>query len=329
MSDYFTSGFSVREPMWHGKGDVLDEPPANWDEARKLAGLEWDPVEAPVYVKDADGKFVPVEGFKGVARSDTGQMLTVRTGAYQIIDHAAMGEIVDAVLDQPHVEYVTAGAARDGKEVWCVAMLDEPVTIPGDNSVTLPFLAITNTHDGTGSCRANSTSIKVVCHNTFAASEAQGERNGTIFTFPHKGNYRDRLDEARETIRGLRADFAAYTAIAEDLLKVHVTEEQTEQFVREFIPMPPEGLVSDRVVGNVETARKVLRDILQSPTITGGDKASSIEGTAWALVQASGEYLDHYRASRTLDSKYRRSLLRVEPLKTRAVSLVREVVAVA
>lgn len=319
MSDYFESGFSVREPMWHGKGNVPDRAPKDWDEAREWAGLTWDPVEVPVFTKQGD-EFVPLGGFKGVARSDTGKMLTVRTGAYQIIDHAAMGDIMEAILDQPNVEYVTAGAASEGKEVWALAMLDEPVTLPGDNTVTLPFLSILNRHDGTGACKAASTSIRVVCHNTFSAAEAQGERNGTIFTFPHKGDYRDRLDEARETIKGLRRDFNLYVETASDLLGIHVTPAQTETFIRQFIPSPPEGLVSDLVHRNVEQARETLRKILASPT------SETTHDTAWGLVMAAGEYLDHYRAARTMDSRYRRSLLRPEPLKHSAVAIVREVV---
>lgn len=322
MSDYFTSGFSVREPMWHGKGNVLAEPPKDWAEARKLAGLEWDPVPVPVFVQNPAGEMVQASQFTGVARNDTGEILTIRSDQYRVIDNGALGTIIEAILEQPNVEYVTAGAARDGKEVWVLAMLDEPVTIPGDNSLTLPFLAVTNQLDGTGACRANSTSIKVVCHNTFAASEAEGTRNGTIFTFPHRGNYEDRIEEARQTIKGLRVDFAKYVEVAGDLLKVRVNGKQRELFVREFIPMPPDGLVSDRVVANVETARSALRAIMASPT------ADGIGDTAWGLVQSAGEYLDHYRQARTLDSKYRRSLLRPEPLKARAVTLARQVVTV-
>jgi phage/plasmid-like protein (TIGR03299 family) len=322
MSDYFESGFTVREPAWHGKGKVADRYPKDWNEAREWAGLTWDPVEVPVFTKSEAGEFVPLDGFKGVARSDTGKMLTVRTGAYQIIDHAAMGEIVEAILEQPNVKYETAGVVREGKAVWALAFLDEPVTIPGDNSITLPYLAITNTHDGTGSCRANSTSVKIVCANTFAASEVEGERNGTIFTFPHKGSWKDRVDDARQTITGLRRDFNLYVETAKELLAVRVTPEQSERFIREFIPAPPEGLVTDRVMNNVEQARAAVRTILASPTSDG------IGDTAWGLVQAAGEYLDHYRAFRTMDSHYTRQLLRPEPLKTKAIGIVREVVSV-
>jgi phage/plasmid-like protein (TIGR03299 family) len=317
MSDYFESGFSVREPMWHGKGKVADRYPKDWNEAREWAGLQWEPEEVPLVRADT---LQPIDGFKGIARNDTHQMLAVRTGDYQIISHQSMGEIVEAILEQPNVLYETAGVVRNGKSVWCLVRLDEPITIPGDNSVTLPLLAITNTHDGTGSCKANSTTIKIVCANTFAASEAEGARNGTVFSFPHKGDWHDRIEEARETIRGLRRDTAAYVEFATELLKVRVTAKQKELFVTQFIPAPPETMISDRVMNNVNQARDIVRTILASPTSDG------IGDTAWGLVQAAGEYLDHYRQSRTMDGYYSRQLLRPEPLKTRAISIVRDVV---
>ena len=44
MSADIEEMFSVREMPWHGEGQVLDEYPGSWDEARILAGLSWDPV---------------------------------------------------------------------------------------------------------------------------------------------------------------------------------------------------------------------------------------------------------------------------------------------
>ena len=41
-----------------------------------------------------------------------------------------------------------------------------------------------------------------------------------------------------------------------ELLAIPITPRQRELFVTEFIPMPPQGLVTDRVARNVEEARK-------------------------------------------------------------------------
>jgi hypothetical protein len=43
------SMFSVRQMPWHRSGQILADCPGSWEEARKLAGMGWDPVTEPVY----------------------------------------------------------------------------------------------------------------------------------------------------------------------------------------------------------------------------------------------------------------------------------------
>ena len=74
---------------------------------------------------------------------------------------------------------------------------------------------------------------------------------------------------------------------------------------------------------NVEEARKALRLIFHSAT------TEQIAGTAYGLVQAAGEYLDHVRTARTWETRLNRTLIRPEPLKHRALSLIREVATAA
>lgn len=336
MPAEFESGMFVRTPAWHRMGNVIDDYPESWEEARKLGGLEWEPISAPVFGfngvrEDGTVTHDPAEAVSGdyfqetdrqrTIRSDTGDTLGIQTDNYEIINHTEMGEIFDALLGQG-LKYEALTVLQGGRKVSALAYLDEPITLPGDNTPTLPYLGLLNFHDGSGACKALPTSVRIVCYNTFSRAEAEGERNNNVFTFRHSKKWRDRIEEAKETIQGLRAEFNGYVELAEDLLGMKVTPEQREIFVREFIPLPPDGLVSDRVVNNVEKARTALRSIMRSRTV------EAIDGTAFGLVQAAGEYLDHYRGTKgnRLDSIYTRQLLKPEPLKHKAISLAREVV---
>ena len=49
-----------------------------------------------------------------------------------------------------------------------------------------------------------------------------------------------------------------------------------------------------------------------------------LQGTLDTQVQAAGEYLDHVRGARSWETRLNRTLIRPEPLKHRARSLIRE-----
>ena len=108
------SMFSVRDMPWHRQGIVTSEYPGSWDEARRLAGLMWNPETEEVYVRrtDPDGnpQFVPVDGWQSIYRSDTDDVLWINRDSYAVIDHHEMGEIVEAVL---------ANQASSGKPPAC------------------------------------------------------------------------------------------------------------------------------------------------------------------------------------------------------------------
>lgn len=349
MPAEFDSGMFFREPAWHRMGNVVQERPESWQDARQAAGILWEPEVAPCFAYDGEpekiaerleqleelslaaqveslrdvvGRFHVIEGRQQIVRSDTKALLGVTTTEYAVINHVEMGEVIEALMGEANVNYETLVSLQGGRAIAALLYLDEPIQLPGDPSVTLPYLAVTTRHDGTGALKALPTSVRIVCSNTLSAAEAQGARNATAFTFGHSTGWRDKVEEAKETIRGTRADFAQYVEVAESLAKVPVTEAQTTEFVARFVPMPPETMVSGRVARNVEEARMTVRTILAGPTSEG------IGGTAFGLVQAAGEYLDHYRAYRSMDSYFTRQLLRPEPLKAKAVSLVREIVGV-
>lgn len=342
MSAYFDTGFCVRTPSWHRQENLLQEYPKNWAEARVAAGLTWEPKALPVFEFDGDvaaaieaaekgqitfedvaRRFRATPGQQRILRDDTNMTLGITSTEYNPITHDEIGQIMEALLNIPNVKYDTAGAVREGRQVWAMAYLDEPIRLPGDPSVTLPYVSIGSRHDGLGALTAKSHSVRVVCANTWTASDVEAAKNNTVFTFQHRGNWQDRIEEAKQTIRGVRRDFQLYAEVANELALAPVTQEQTEVFIREFIPAPPDGLISERVKGNIAKQRDVMRLILAGPTSEG------IAGTAYGLVQAAGEYSDHYRMNRTMDSALTRQLLSTSKLKTRALSLAREVMASA
>lgn len=359
MAAYFDTGFSVRKPMWHGEGLVLDDYPIDWDDARKKAGLEWEPELRPIYtlagfpwcpscsamlgqphqascgaidgehevlLGETPATLVLADNTKGVVRSDTEAMLGTVSNTFELIDHAEMGRIIEALCGETNVKFETAGSCKGGAQVWALVYLDEPYTVAGDDSQHLPFLAVLNSHDGTGACKATMCQTRVVCWNTVQAASMEGDRHGAQYVFRHttgaKMRVADFVADAKAALGGLRTEAAAWQAIGDELVQYDVDDTMLSHFVSEFIPMPEANVVSDRVRENITHAQATFRSLFLDGVTCEGHR-----GNALGLLDASVEYLDHLRGFRNADTYLGRTLLRPEPLKAKALTIVRSLVS--
>ena len=324
MPAYYDQGFAVREASWHGQEILLNDFPTR-EEGMRLAGHDYELIEVPVGTisEDALGfeHTAKLNGWKAIVRSDTGKTMHVCKGSYTIIQNSTMWDVVDA-LGGAGAKYETGMTLKDGAVCLVCVWLDEPVTITGDDSQTLPYGVVRWAHDGSGSAGCRSTSIRVVCANTDEASAIEAKKNGTEYTFRHTKNVHDRIEDAKLAIRGIRTAHEEYVELAEELARTPITIQQRELFVSQFLPIPPEALISDKVVQNVEVARTAVRNLFDGPTIPEAHKL-----TAYGLRLAGVEYLDHIRGYRNKDTYVGRQLLRTEPAKAKLATLIRDVVA--
>lgn len=363
MADYYERGFCVREPSWHRKELLLENHPIGWDAARPPAGLEWEPRTVPLHRHCADGAetlaktaalaeevglsstaaldlaqrllnlgligFVEVDNARLVERDDTGAALGVVSDEFELLTHAEMGEWMEVILDQPNMRFETAGVVKGGKQVFALVLLDEPYVINGDidgwgdKVQTVPYFAFLNNHDGTGAAKGVYTQVRVVCWNTVQAAYADGDRTGAQFVFRHISGVKERIEEAREVIQGARVEALRWVAIAEELAQQPITEAQQMQYLSEFIPMPPAGVVSERVRANVDRDQQSFLHVLRNSATN-----SEMQHNALGLFNASVEFLDHVRGFQNATTYMGRQLLRPEPLKAKALADIRQLVGI-
>lgn len=343
MPDYFDAGFSVREPMWHGLGIVLSDYPGREDAVR-LAGHDFEVVEIPMVrlgrelsiEEDLPDEYASLGAgyyeastalgwkaleYKAAREEDPldGSLLHVAREDYGVIQNSVGWDIAEAMLGEG-AKYETGITLKGGAVCSILAYLDEPITIPGDDSTILPWLNLSWAHDGSGALSVRPTSIRTVCWNTQSAAEAEGRRNDVEFTFRHTKKVMERIEDAKLAIQGVRGAHEEYLVIAQELAEIKVTKSQRSLFVSELIPMPPEALISDRVKGNVDEARGKVSALFDGPTIPEAHRL-----TGYGLHLAGGEYLDHLRGWRNKETYFGRSMLRREPAKAKLSTLIREV----
>jgi phage/plasmid-like protein (TIGR03299 family) len=307
----FVQGFFVREPAWHGLGIVLADYPGR-DEAMRIAGHDFTIAERPIW--DEAGV---IENKKSLYRTDTGARLEVVNKSYGIVQNSDAWDVVDAIVQQENVKYDTAGILRGGAELWVMALLDEPVTINGDDSPTYPYVSCGWSHDGSSSLEVKRHAVRIVCANTSAAARSEAANSGRIFSFRHTVNVMARIEQARNTLAGVREGFADFVALSNELAALEVSEQGVTSFIDALRPSNT-ALVSDRVRANEENDRATILSYLNGPTI-----APAIRNTAYGLVQAGVEFLDHGRKFRNTETLLNRTILNGEPLKDKLVALAR------
>ncbi|MFC4328298.1 DUF932 domain-containing protein [Streptomyces andamanensis] len=333
MSHQVEKMFSVRELPWHygqtkDQTTILQEAPDNWAEARQLGGLDWDPIEEPLYRREIgvneagepETKYEQVNGHKLIVRSDNGLVLDTALDQYELITNTDMGMIIETMLAGHKIEFETAGCLDDGRKVWALLRMGDFLEIKGDNSPTARYLALLNAHDGHGACKAIATNIRVVCANTWHYADTQSEASATTFSFHHRAQWRERVKELQADVQaalsGADKELRAYAELAEDMILKSVTDEQEKRWVDEFVyPTKVEHKLKPQALENVTIARQKVAAILASPTCEG------IRGTAYGLMQAGGEYLDHDRRFKNTETLMGRTIFSREKLKTRAKNL--------
>lgn len=322
--------FSVRLAPWHmGMGTNVSLLADHPDPATVLetAGLNWT-VEADDVYRVAsggadDGAYTPVDGWKALIRSDTSDILHVSKDSYEVLDNAVGAELMDLLLNEGgNVKYETGGSVKGGAVCYLTAKIDEDLAIDGDDSATFPYLVVTWSHNGTSAMQARATNVRVVCQNTISASEAEAERTGRKFTFRHTKNAKARIEDARDALKGVRRDALEFQVLANELAEIHVDDDAKRRFLTTFIPAPATDVViSDRVLDNITTARDSVSALFTGPTIPDAHR-----DTAYGLLLAGTEYLDHLRGARNSDTYLGRTLLKDSALKARLVPMIREVV---
>lgn len=331
MSHAFDTGMFHRQPAWHRLGNVVADWPGSWGEARKLGGLDWEPVTAPVYTRldgvgalsDGSGVYKQIDGWQQVQRSDSGDLLSIQQDSYAIITNSQFGSVIETVMkirEDENLKYETVLSIYGGRMIVATMYLDEPLSIPGDPSKTYRYIVFVSRHDGAGGLRVIFTDIRVVCANTMGMAERQGERDGTSFVIRHTENWKIKVDAMHEMVAQARNDAAAWEALAAKLIAKKVTGRQVTRYLEKFVPSRSD--MTDRQVTNVGSARAAIRGILASPT------CEHIHDTAYGLVMASTEWTDHVRRTRSPDSAVMRSLLQAAPYKITAVKIAKELAGV-
>lgn len=320
MPAEFESGFFYREPAWHRGGNVAMEEIHDWNEARLLADLDWEPEEVNVATSFTNRHggvlYTPAPGYKGIVRSDTKELLSIQSSAYAIIDHTEMGSIIEYVLHNvPQVRYEALVVLKGGRIVTATLWLGEPIQLPGDPSVTRPLLVVSARHDGRGGLRLGPSAIRVVCANTQQWAERDIDTSGMGFTIRHTTNWADRVNDAKRAIEASLASVDVFKNMARELAEEKLIGVSVEDFLDQWMPYSTDQNEAQRA--GVARRRAKFMSCWENETTMAG-----MPDTKWKLLQAATEYCDWMVNHRSPDTQVAKQLVSGDPAKAKALAII-------
>jgi phage/plasmid-like protein (TIGR03299 family) len=284
----------IDDTPWHGLGNQLSahEPIEVW---ARQAGMDWQIREAPVrFMTDIAGSMGAIESFpenKVLFRSDTNSPLSVVSQRYKVVQPSEILEFYRDLTEVSGFELETAGILKGGRKIWALARTGQSSTLKG-NDVTNAYVLLATACDGTLATTAQFTSIRVVCNNTLAVALAGS--TGAV-KVPHNTSFDPQSVKRQLGISVATWDSFMYRMKGLSERKV-MSNEAANYVHRVFSNLGK----TDSQNTNERAMAKVMT--LFDGHGKGADLASS-KGTAFGLMNAVTQFVDHERRARSPDHR--------------------------
>ena len=283
----------VGETPWHQLGNPLPakQPIEVW---AQQAGMDWTICETPVrYMTEQAGTLGSIMSFddqKVLYRSDTKAPLSVVSGRYQVVQPKAVLEFYRDLTEISGFELETAGVLKEGRKFWALARTGKEATLKG-NDVVRSYILLATSCDGTLATTATPTTIRVVCNNTLTIA-----LNGasSAIKVPHSTSFDAQAVKKQLGIAVSQWDSFMYRmkTLSERKVKSH---ESMNYFLKVLCQTdshvdPAQGLMNERALKKVQALYEGQGH---------GSELVSASGTAWGLLNAVTEFVDHERRARS------------------------------
>ena len=294
MAHLITNMAYINDTPWHGLGNRLSAKQSIEVWAQQ-SGIAFEIKETPVrFMTESAGNLGAIMTFpeqKVLFRSDTNEPLSVVSQRYQVVQPREILEFYRDLTEISGFELETAGVLKGGRKIWALAKTNQSATLKGNDTIN-GYLLLATACDGTLATTAQFTSIRVVCNNTLAVALSNG--SGAV-KVPHSTSFDPQAVKKQLGISVSAWDSFMYRmkTLSERRVKSH---EAMNYFLRVFT----DPATTATGLSNERAMKKVLA--LYEGDGKGAELASS-KATAFGLLNAVTEYVDHERRARSTDHR--------------------------
>ncbi|RWA28593.1 hypothetical protein DJ028_07580 [Pseudomonas veronii] len=280
---------------WHGLGSRLSpkQPIEIW---QREAGMDWKIQDSPVHFKsDSIGALGSIHTFpdqKVLYRSDTKAPLSVVSQRYQVVQPREVLEFYRDLTEVSGFELETAGVLKGGRKFWALARTGQGTTLRGNDQVN-GYLLLATSCDGTLATTATPTTVRVVCNNTLTIAL---DGSAKAIKVPHSTRFDPQAVKKQLGIAVSQWDNFMHRMrmLSERKVQWH---EAMGFFMNVLCDANP-NMPLPAVLPNERALRKV------QCLYEGQGRGSTLEsaqGTAWGLLNAVTEYVDHVLRARSIE----------------------------
>ena len=281
---------------WHRLGMEIEEGLTAVEGFKKI-GLDWSTSLAPLTATMPDGTVIEVPGRAAQVRDDTKGVLGVVASDYPSVENMELAEFGDSLRSEGLV-LETAGSLRDGKNVFALLKLPEPIIAGKADEIQL-FTLLSNGHGGTGAFAIYPTSVRVVCANTLRWSEKDAAK-GLSFIHFGKTTIEQRLQTARTALGMMTVETDKFRAQVDAMVKTNLTQTAAKDlflaiYEKTFGRIPND--VDSKTAKKLGDRRGLILEAWEANFQNERQSLAGIEGTSWAAFNAVTEWHDHERGN--------------------------------
>ncbi len=289
-----TAFASLRQPAWHGLGEVFTEEVTTAEMLKKAHLDNWNVRLEDVAVPEG---FSSDKTYSFVTRTNPfdktqNDILGVVGERYKVLQNEDLFSFGDNILDGGG-RWETAGSIKGGRVVFgSLALERETVLDPtGVADKINTYLLINTSHDGSIAIQASITPVRVVCANTLnLALGSRGRGPKQSFKIRHTQTAEGKIAVARETLGLANKYMDEFDLMAKAMIEQEVTAKQFNDIILSAYPKPDKD--TKGAVKKWENKVDVINDIYT------GTYNGMIAGTSWGAFNALTERLDWYRSAR-------------------------------
>jgi phage/plasmid-like protein (TIGR03299 family) len=250
-------------------------------EALRIGGLDYEVEVVPI--QTADGGEIPSRF--AVRRTDTRRVFDVVGTGYQEVQNLAAFGVLEEFREVLGVRFGCAGTLANGRVAWVQVQLPNNFFVADADEHEMHMIVETS-HDGKRAIRSCITPVRLDCRNQMNLAVRKARQRWAI---RHTATAEARLAEAHLAMGYVEEYQREFKTQTQKLLAYKVSDKSLVSLLEGVMPARPSR---EREVAAIVALAK------EGPTNDFG------RGTGYAALQATREYYDHVRPTRTAESAF-------------------------